>query len=124
MTVESYIFGIVSALAAFSLVLEMLRRRRIRERHAVWWLVGTTLALIVSVFPNLLVWTASLVGVTLPINLVFFLSIGILVLVCLQHAAELTQIEAHTRVLTERVVLQDLRIAELERRVSQTDADS
>jgi hypothetical protein len=118
-TVASYIFGVVSALAAFLLVVEMLRRRRIRERHAVWWLVGTILALIVSVFPDLLTVMSRLVGITLPINLVFFLSIGIVVLVCLQHAAELTQVEAHTRSLTERVVLQDLRIAELERRLTQ-----
>lgn len=120
MTVGSYILGIVSALAAFLLVLEMLRRRRIRERHAVWWMVGTILALIVSIFPNLLTLLSDAIGVTLPINLVFFLSIGILVLVCLQHAAELTQVEAHTRSLTERVVLQDLRISELERRLSDT----
>ncbi|MET0932682.1 MAG: DUF2304 domain-containing protein [Mycetocola sp.] len=123
MTVGSYILGIVSALAAFLLVLEMLRRRRIRERHAVWWMVGTILALIVSIFPNLLTLLSDAIGVTLPINLVFFLSIGILVLVCLQHAAELTQVEAHTRSLTERVVLQDLRISELERRLSDTYGD-
>lgn len=123
MTVGSYILGIVSALAAFLLVLEMLRRRRIRERHAVWWMVGTILALIVSIFPNLLTLLSDAIGVTLPINLVFFLSIGILVLVCLQHAAELTQVEAHTRSLTERVVLQDLRISELERRLTDIHGD-
>jgi hypothetical protein len=112
MTVTSYIFGVVSAALILVVVIEMLRRRRLRERHAVWWIVAGTLALIAGVFPSTLVWAASLVGIVVPINLVFFVSIAILFLVCLQNSSELTQLESKTRTLAERVALLELKLRE------------
>jgi hypothetical protein len=114
MPLVTYIFGIVAALLTLVVVIELLRRRRLRERHALWWLVAGTLALVAGVFPSTLAWTASLIGVTVPINLVFFVSIATLFLVCLQHSAELTRLEAKTRILAEEAALQDLRIKQLE----------
>jgi hypothetical protein len=114
MTVASYILGIVSALIVLGVVIESLRRHHLRERHAVWWLLAGFIALIVGIFPGLLGWAAALVGVTVPTNLVFFLSISVLFLVSIQHSGELTELESETRTLAESVALQDLRIRELE----------
>ncbi|TFC19200.1 DUF2304 domain-containing protein [Cryobacterium algoritolerans] len=114
MSLTSYIFGILAALSTLVVVIEMLRRRRLRERHAIWWLIAGSLALIVGVFPDALVWSARIVGVEIPTNLVFFVSIAVLVLVCLQHSAELTDLENETRTLAEMSALQDLRIRQLE----------
>jgi len=101
----SYILGIVAALLVLIVVIEMLRRRRLRERHAAWWLLAGVLALVVGVFPDILAWTAGMLGVEVPTNLVFFVSIAILFLVCLQHSAELTQLESKTRTLAERIAI-------------------
>jgi hypothetical protein len=114
MTVASYIFGILAALITLVVVVEMLRRRRLRERHAVWWLVAGILALIVGVFPSTLEWAASLVGVQVPANLVFFVSIAILFLVCIQHSADLTKLEEQTRVLAEKIAMHDIRLESIE----------
>jgi len=114
----AYIFGIASALIGLGVVIELLRRHRLRERHAIWWLVAGLLALIVGIFPSTLQWAASFIGIEVPINLVFFVSIATLFLVCLQHSAELTKIEARMRRLAELASLQDLRIRQLEDRVN------
>lgn len=114
MSVTSYIFGIVAAVITLVIVIELLRRRRLRERHAVWWLIAGTLALIVGVFPSVLEWAAHLVGINLPTNLVFFVSIAVLFLVGIQNSSELTRLEEKTRTLAENLALQDLRIRELE----------
>jgi hypothetical protein len=116
MSLRAYIFGIAAALLVLVVVIELLRRRRLRERHAIWWLAAGVLALVAGIFPGTLVWAASLVGIELPINLVFFVSIAVLFLVCLQHAAELTILESKTRTLAEQIALQDIRIRELEGR--------
>jgi hypothetical protein len=117
-TITSYVLGIVVAIIALVLVIELLRRRRLRERHAVWWLIAGVLALIAAVFPSTLNWAAKLLGIAIPINLVFFVGIAILFLVCLQHSAELTDIEKETRSLAEHSALQELRIRELEERLN------
>lgn len=119
MSVGSYAFGILTALITLGVVIEMLRRRRLRERHAAWWLFAGTLALIIGVFPITLEWAANLFGIGVPTNLVFFVSIAILFLVCLQHSSELTLLENKTRTLAERSALQELRIARLEAAMAQ-----
>ena len=113
MTVVSYIFGIVSALLILVVVVEMLRRRRLRERHAAWWFLAGLLALVAGVFPSTLAWAAGLLGIAVPINLVFFVSIAILFLVSLQHSSEVTQLESKTRTLAERLAILELQLEKL-----------
>lgn len=114
MTTISYIFGIVSAALILIVVIELLRRRHLRERHAAWWFVAGLLALVAGIFPATLAWAASALGIEIPLNLVFFVSIAILFFVCLQHSSELTQLESKTRVLAERVAIMELRLKEYE----------
>ncbi|WP_295123050.1 DUF2304 domain-containing protein [uncultured Leifsonia sp.] len=114
MSTASYVFGIVAALLTLFTVIELLRRRRLRERHIVWWLIFGVLVLIIAVFPSVLVWLASAVGIAIPINFVFFVSIIALFLVSLQQSAEATRLENKTRVLAEDVALLELRVRDLE----------
>ena len=123
MSVASYILGIVAALLILLVVIEMLRRRHLRERHATWWLIAGVLALIVGVFPGTLEWAAGLVGITVPTNLAFFVSLAILFLVCLQHASELTKLESQAQTLAQDVALLTIRVEELEAAAS-TDVDA
>jgi len=114
MTVASYILGIVSAALVLVVVIELLRRHHLRERHAIWWIIAGVLALIVGVFPSTLSWAAGIVGIEIPTNLVFFVSIALLFLVCLQHSSELTRLESKTRTLAERLALLELRLDEVQ----------
>jgi hypothetical protein len=108
-----YFLGVFAALLTFGIVIEMLRRRRLRERHAGWWIVAGLFAIIISVFPSTLSWASSMLGFEVPVNLVFFFSLFILFLVALQHSAELTKLESYNRAIVERVVILELRVEEL-----------
>ncbi|QJU54419.1 DUF2304 domain-containing protein [Herbiconiux sp. KACC 21604] len=124
MSVASYLLGIVAALITLGVVVESLRRRHLRERHAIWWLLAGTVALVIGIFPGILGFLSGLVGVTVPSNLVFFLSIAVLFFVSIQHSGELTELEGETRTLAEAVALQELRISELERALAESQRAS
>lgn len=124
MSPVTYWFGIAAAVLALLAILELLRRVTLRERHAVWWLVGGLLALIVAVFPQTLTWAADLLGVVVPLNLVFFIAIALLFLVSLQYGAELTRIEDKMRDMAEQVAENDLRIRALEQSKRDSSDDS
>ena len=115
-----YTLGIIASVATFAIVIEMLRRRRLRERHAGWWIVAGLFAIIISVFPSTLRFASELLGFEVPVNLVFFLSLFILFLVALQHSSELTQLESHNRSLVERLIVLELRVKELDAQTSET----
>ena len=113
MSVTSYVLGIVAAVLVLVVVIDLLRRKRLRERHAIWWLVTGTVALLLAVFPSVLNWLAALVGITLPVNLLFFGSIAILFLVALQASSELTKLEDQTRLLAEELAILKLDVERL-----------
>lgn len=112
MTLTSYIFGIGAALTILVVVITMLLRGRLRERHAAWWLFAGTLALVAGIFPVTLTWAADAIGIEVPLNLVFFVSIAVILLVFLQHSSELTKLESQSRALAERVAILDLKLRE------------
>jgi hypothetical protein len=114
MTVLTHVLAIVASALSLIVVVELLRRRHLRERHAIWWFIASVLALIVSIFPSTLVWVANLIGIEVPINLVFFVSVAVLFFVCLQLSSEVTRLEASTRTLAEIIALHELRIKQLE----------
>lgn len=114
MDTVQYFLGITAAILTFGIVIEMLRRRRLRERHAGWWIFAGILAIVISIFPETLSRTAALLGFEVPTNLVFFVSLFLLFLVALQHSAELTNLEAHNRSLVERLIILELRITAFE----------
>ncbi|MFB9642871.1 DUF2304 domain-containing protein [Agromyces lapidis] len=116
MSTMTYLLSIGAAVIALVSVIELLRRRRLRERHAIWWILAATLALIGAVFPASVAWLAAVLGVGVPSNLAFFVSIVLLFLVNLQHSAELTDLEDKTRTLAEESALQKVRLERLEER--------
>ncbi|MDH6208273.1 DUF2304 domain-containing protein [Aurantimicrobium minutum] len=118
MTTVSQIIGIIAAVLTLLVVIEMVRRGQLKERHALWWLVAGILALIIGIFPDLLNGVADAVGVEVPINLVFFVSIAVLFLVCIQSSSELTSLEEKTRILAEESALLRQKIEELEKKIN------
>ena len=72
------------ALAIVGLVVEMLRRKKLREKYAALWLI---------------------VGVQLPSNLLFAMSILMLLGVCLHLSWEISVVEDETRTLAEEVAI-------------------
>lgn len=116
MNVTRYLLGILGALLILVVVVELLRRGKLRERHTFWWLIAGALSLLVAVFPSILEGLASLLGIDVPVNLVFFVGIVVLFLVCIQQSTELTRTEERTRTLAERVALLDDRLRSIEGR--------
>lgn len=103
MTTLSYLMGIAVAAMVLVLIVELLRRRALKERQAVWWFLAGVIALLLAIFPQLTTFLARATGVELPINLVFFVSIAVLFLVSLQSSAEITRLERRVERLAEEV---------------------
>lgn len=97
--------GIAAALATTIFVLELLRRGVLREKFAALWLLVSLGLLILAIFPNLLTWSADLVGVEVPSNLLFFLAAVLLLLVSVQLSFEVSRLESKTQRLAEDLAI-------------------
>lgn len=99
------IAGIGFALLVLALIVTMLLRRQLREKYATLWLLIGLALLVLAVFPDLLFGMAQLVGVEVPSNLVFALSIVLLVGVALHLSWELSRAEEEIRRLAEEAAI-------------------
>ncbi|GAA5201375.1 MULTISPECIES: DUF2304 domain-containing protein [Arthrobacter] len=101
----SVAFSIVISIGMVLAVLIMLRAGKLREKYAILWLVVGGLTIVLGFFPSLLDWAAGLAGVRVPANLLFALSIVLLVGVGLHVSRELTILEDETRTLAEELAI-------------------
>ena len=99
------ILGLTGSIVTLAVLFEMMRRQRLREKYAVFWVIVALFTLLIAVFPNLLFWASDLVGVAVPVNLLFFVASMVLLVVSIQHSYELGRLEDRTRTLAEEVAL-------------------
>ena len=97
--------GIVFALVVLVIIISLLLRRQLREKYATLWLVIGVALMILAIFPGLLVGMANLLGVEIPSNLIFALSIVLLVGVALHLSWELSHAEDEVRRVAEEVAI-------------------
>ncbi|MEZ5111897.1 MAG: DUF2304 domain-containing protein [Microbacteriaceae bacterium] len=114
--------GIVLAIVILVVVTWMLLARKLREKYAAMWLVIALAVLLLGVFPQLLLWLTSALGVQVPANLLFALAIVLLLGVALHHSWELSQAEDEIRRLAEESALLRAELAVLHDRIEALDA--
>ena len=112
--------SLILAIVMVAVVLVMLRNGRLREKYAILWLVIGGLTIVLGLFPRLLNWAAAVVGIVVPANLLFSLSILLLVGVSLHVSRELTILEDETRILAEEVALLRAGVEQLQGQISST----
>ena len=99
------ILGATAAIVTFVFVFNLLRRGVLREKYAVLWLFFSAATLFFAIFPGALVWISGVIGVAEPVNLLFFVTVVLLILVSVQLSYELSRHEARIRRLAEEVAL-------------------
>ncbi len=116
--------NLLAALAAVVIlifIVDLLRRGVLREKYAVLWIFVSAVAILFALVPSTLEWLTQTAGVSYQSNMVFFLTIVLLVLVSVHLSYELSRHEARIRRLAEEVALLD---EEMERLRGRLDAES
>jgi len=122
---SAYTFAIALCVIVVGLLFHLLRTRRIREKYAGIWMALAVAVVIVGLFPELAIWLSGVVGVQTPVNLVFAMAFVVLLAVCIQLSAEVSNLEEETRTLAEEIALLRLEVKDLaECRQSPSDRPS
>ncbi|MEV7874834.1 DUF2304 domain-containing protein [Microbacterium sp. NPDC089188] len=116
------IAGITFAVLVLGLIVVLLLRRQLREKYATLWLVIGLALLVISIFPGLLVQVTHLLGVEVPANLIFAISIALLVGVALHLSWELSRAEEEIRSLAEESAINRADVEALTRRVADLES--
>ncbi len=100
-----HLIALVAGAISCSVMFELLRRRQLKEKYAVLWLVVGVSMVVLAVFPGLLDLTARLLGVQSGPNLLMFVAALVLLLVCVHLSWEVSRLEDKSRALAEEIGL-------------------
>lgn len=106
----------IAASVVFAFIILLLRKGVLKEKYAVLWLLVSGVAILLAFMPGALRWISDLIGVEIPSNLLFFVTLVLLVLVSVQLSYELSRHEAKIRRLAEETALLEERLRRLEER--------
>ncbi|OFO19639.1 MULTISPECIES: DUF2304 domain-containing protein [Rothia] len=99
------VFFLILAILVCTFVIIQVRHQRMKERYAALWLIIGAIIIVLGAFPTLLNGVADFVGVALPVNLLFLLSILLLMGVSIHLTLELSRLSEKTRILAEEVAI-------------------
>lgn len=122
---SGYYFALAACISLVLFLTYLLRRRRLREKYVVIWLVVAVSVCVLGAFPQLVLAMTRAAGMETPSNLLFATALLVLLGVCIQLSVEMTEVEEETRTLLEEVALLRYDVQKLsDEAVRTTDEDS
>ena len=111
----------IASLVLLIAVLELVRRRRLREKYALLWILTAIVLLVLSVWRGAVTSIATTLGVSYGPTVLFAVGALFVLVVLLHYSTVISALTDRTVVLAQKVASLEQRIDELERR---QDADS
>jgi hypothetical protein len=109
--------AILIAVAMLVTVIELVRRRKLREEYSILWSITATLLLLFAVEYRILIWITELIGAATPHSTLFLGALIFLMLLSLQFSIRNSRLTNRQRRLSQRWAELEQRIAELEERL-------
>lgn len=109
------IFAILIALVFMGLVIELVRRRKLREEYAWLWLIVGTVIIALAISQNLLVFVTRLVGAIIPTSTAFFLGLVFLLLLSVHYSVKISHLVDQIKNLAQNLAILQAEIDELVR---------
>ncbi len=103
--IRTHVIAGVCGLLVLTVMVELLRRRQLREKYAILWLGVSVVVIALAAFPGLLDWSAHRLGIYSPPNLLLFAAVLVLLLVAVHLSWEASRLEEETRTLAEEIGL-------------------
>jgi hypothetical protein len=107
------LLAVVISSGIFFSVIELIRREKMSFKYAMSWLLASALAIMFSIFDNLLFKFAQLMGFTLPSNFIFFLIGVMLVLLSLILTVYLYQQTNRIELIAQKLSLIEIELSRL-----------
>ena len=80
MTITLRIILIISSLISFLLCVTKIKQAKLKIENSVIWMTGSIILILMSIFSNLVEWLSDKLGFMAPVNFVFLVIIGFLVI--------------------------------------------
>lgn len=99
------IFAILVSLFFLVLIVELVRRRKLREEYSFLWIITGFIMLILTIRYDLLLFLTKLIGAVLPTTTLFIFAILFLVLISLHFSIKISSLTDKVIKLTQELAI-------------------
>jgi len=114
MPIRQKIFVILISIALMIFIVELVRRRKLREEYSWLWLLTGIIILILASWHDLLIYVTNFIGAALPTSTLFFLGLVFLFLIAVQFSTKISRLTDQVKNLTQENALLKERVEKME----------
>lgn len=86
-------------------IINLLRYKKLNFKYALVWMFVLGVILLFAAFPSLLSWMSKLVGITLPVNMLFFFGIGFALFIIFALSRTVSRLSEEVKKLSQEIAI-------------------
>lgn len=122
MPLRNVVVAVIISIGMLVLVIELVRRRKLREEYSWLWLLTISMIVVLSVWFRFLEWISSLIGAVVPSSTIFFLAFLFLVFISLHFSVVVSKLTNRNIDLAQRYAFLESEMNELKKQVKSLSA--
>jgi hypothetical protein len=118
MPIRNRIVALVISIGLLFLIIELVRRRKLREEYSWLWLLTVSTILLLTVWFDLLRWITFMIGAIIPSSTIFMLAFLFLIMISLHFSVVISKLTNRNIELAQRYALLELELNEIKKQLS------
>ena len=111
---KTRVVAVAGTLGMLIVVIELVRRRRLKEEYSVLWVLTSVVLLVLAIWYELLLKITSAIGAVLPTSTLFFFGLGFALAMLLHFSVRVSALERRVTMLIQEVALMNVTDADPE----------
>jgi hypothetical protein len=99
------VLSVIGSLAFFLCILELVRRRKLREEYSILWLSGSFVVLVLSAKQNWLERISGTVGIAYPPSFLFLVGMLFIVMILVHFSVTISKLKQMNKVIVQEIAL-------------------
>lgn len=112
LTLHQTVFALTTSLLMFAFIVELVRRRRLREEYSWLWLLAAGAMVVLVVWFRLLMIITHLVGAVTPINTLLLFAVLFLFAIAVHYSVIVSRLTSQVKNLAQELALVSARLEE------------
>lgn len=123
MPIRNKIVALAFGIGMLLLIIELVRRRKLREEYSWLWLMTGAVVLLLTLWFDLLKWITHLIGAVVPSSTIFLFAFLFLIFISLHFSVVISKLTDRNKELAQRYALLELELREMRKRNLPLEAD-
>lgn len=99
------VFAIIVVIALLILIVELVRRKKLREEYSFLWVLTSVVMLILVIWYDVLVWLSKFIGAVVPTSTLFVFSILFIMMILIHYSIKISELTEQMNELVQEIAI-------------------